>query len=271
MLAQDNANFFWDDATNNLSIGGSYYIGALPAFYVVPNVSGNNWFAGQAGNTGVTGANNQASGYLSLSSVTSGARNTALGALSMMSLTTGTQNFACGYSALQFNVSGSNNTAIGYGALQNTTQGDNVAVGFRALLSSSAGGNTAIGAGTAPLMTGGTDNVVIGRVAATNWVGSCTSNIWIGGYYGLPSHSYNNTIALTLGIPATEIIGMDFNLTLAQRFSFMNRTFPNGLHVYNTVDATLRRPITSAASSTGTQPPMFFASACRRVAVVRFA
>src|SRR5258707_4675150 len=79
VLAQDNANFFWDDTNFNLKIGGAYHINTKIAVYVVPNGSGDNWFEGDAGNTSVTGYSNFGTGPNALSALTSGVQNSAIG------------------------------------------------------------------------------------------------------------------------------------------------------------------------------------------------
>jgi hypothetical protein len=112
VLAQDNANFFWDAAAKDLHIGGAYYINTLKSVYVVPNGSGNNWFEGNSGNLGVTGYQNFGTGDAALLSVTSGYQNTAMGANALRLLTTGFGNVGIGTSAL-FSVStGSNNLPL---------------------------------------------------------------------------------------------------------------------------------------------------------------
>src|SRR5258705_10071289 len=92
-FAQDNANLFWNASLKDLHIGGAYYVGASRALYLVPNVTENNWFEGNAGNQTVTGYGNFGTGDNALSSLTTGFDNTAVGTNALKDLTTGSSNF----------------------------------------------------------------------------------------------------------------------------------------------------------------------------------
>src|SRR6516164_2795512 len=79
-LAQDNANFLWDDTNKALKLGSSgtqavVYLNTLPALYQLPNASGANWFEGNAGNTTLTGYLNFGTGDGCLRATTTGYQN----------------------------------------------------------------------------------------------------------------------------------------------------------------------------------------------------
>jgi hypothetical protein len=116
-LAEDNTNFYYDNATDDLHIGGAYYIDSAKAVYTVPHAFTDNWFMSGAGNATLTGQGNIGIGEEALRDVTTGTFNMALGATALQKLTTGSQNTAIGASAGQFFVTSSGNTAIGANAI----------------------------------------------------------------------------------------------------------------------------------------------------------
>jgi hypothetical protein len=98
-----------------------------------------NAFLGFAGNTGVTGTYNTASGYAALQSITTGAENTAIGYAALQGNTAAAANTAVGYGVLQLN-SGTFNTAIGVQAMySNSTGYQDTAIGVAALLANTTG------------------------------------------------------------------------------------------------------------------------------------
>ena len=112
-VLDDDSTFTWNDTLKDLAIGGAYYVNAARALYVVPHVSGNNWFEGSAGNSTLSGYGNFGTGDLALSLVTSGYNNVAVGYRSMQKATSASETFAMGSLALQENVSDIYNLAIG--------------------------------------------------------------------------------------------------------------------------------------------------------------
>jgi len=93
--------------------GNSYQIGSN--LFAFGSHTNGNAFLGFAGNTGMTGNSNTASGWQALFSNTTGSQNTASGSSALFFNTTGGQNTASGSSAL-YNNTGSNNSGFGYEA-----------------------------------------------------------------------------------------------------------------------------------------------------------
>jgi hypothetical protein len=197
VLAQDNANFFWDDTNFFLKLGhsgtttASIYLNNVPAIYEVLNVSGNNWFEGNAGNATLTGNSNFGTGDQTLGSLTTGINNTAIGDGVMTFLTTGNSNFAFGTFALRNTTAGSGNVAIGPNTMQSSLNvSNNIAIGSGSVMTSlgnvaSCTDNIAIGSGTFNALTGGSSgtsgNIAIGSRAGANWVNASNlGNILIG-------------------------------------------------------------------------------------------
>ncbi len=213
-LAQDNAEFFWDDTSFILKIAGEldfqsasalfkvsgtdrldyavttagrwtafgdialdssnhrYFIGSAVAITVVPNVSGNNWFEGAAGNTSLTGYGNFGTGDLALSSITTGFLNVAVGRNAMQNSLDAFENIALGTQSLHFTQSDSSNIAIGFNALETLGNGgagggnnvQNVSVGFGAL------GNVSIAFGNVVIGANGLSNIAAPTTAIQNVV-----------------------------------------------------------------------------------------------------
>ncbi len=263
-LAQNNT-FTWDNTLKDLAIGGAYYVNAARALYVVPHVTENNWFEGNAGNQTVTGYGNFGTGDLSLSSVTTGYDNAAIGTRAMRKVTTGANNFAFGSYALSETVTDVNNLAIGYGAMQILGQAgaggggnfNNIAVGYGALgglmegynnvvmgwegvgsITGSTVGiaNTIVGAFAGRhLGSGGgatvRENVLIGANSALNLTGG-DRNTWIGGYAG-PSAVVNSSIVLADGNGSAML---DYGLTMPYAIwsiGCVAGAYQMGLHIYN--------------------------------------
>ena len=265
-ILDDDSTFTWNDTLKDLAIGGAYYVNAARALYVVPNVSGNNWFEGSAGNQTVTGYNNFGTGDNSLKSITTGYENVSLGSNALTSLTDGYGSFALGSSALRRNVSDFYNIAIGQNALYrigesgtnspnnifNVAIGNNsmydlvvasqnVAIGANSLgiLSpATATSNTVVGHNAGANLGSGSSgsvgwNTMIGQGAGQNVVGASSGNTWIGGWYG-PSAAMNNVIVISGG-GGSPVGMMDFHLTAQYVWSFnqASNTVPAKLHVYN--------------------------------------
>jgi hypothetical protein len=258
-LAQDNANFYWDDVNYDLKLGHTgasvitgLYLNNIAAIYKVPNASGNNWFEGGAGNTTLTGYSNFGTGDLSLSSVTSGYQNVALGATALQRTEQDSGNIAIGTRSL-FNLgytgagagANTNNIGIGYNALGNTQRAtSNIVIGPSAMSSTvgnvsynvvigiNAGGNLGSGGSAA------TTNVLIGAGAGSSILDASSYNTWIGAFPGpganisrtcVFSDGYNLNCLMDYGLssaPAVWSLGYNFGLSV-----------PAGLHLYKTQDS----------------------------------
>jgi len=201
VLAQDNANIFWDDTNNRLGIGtttpnnaiqvaglinfndatfstsigrdagislnttGNLYNTAVGMEALFTTVSGvQNVAIGFGALRANTNSNNTAVGYNALRANTSGNNSVAVGAEALLNNTTGLQNTAVGYRAMQLNISGTNNAAFGDRSLQNNTSGgNNAALGLFALQGNTTGGNnTAVGLQAGVDNTTGSNNTYIG-------------------------------------------------------------------------------------------------------------
>jgi trimeric autotransporter adhesin len=134
------------------------------------------------GGTGGTlsGTQNTAIGYYSLSANTSGYNNISVGSYALTTNTSGYQNVAIGVSALTVNngqanvaigsyslvanTSGPNNSAVGYQSLgANTTGQQSAALGYQALLGNTTGSNNvAVGYHTLTVNTTGSNNMALG-------------------------------------------------------------------------------------------------------------
>ena len=219
VLAQDNANFFWDAAGLDLkigSIGGApavYYTNGFPGLFMIPHGSGNNWFEGNAGNFTLAGYGNFGTGDAVLANLTTGSSNVAIGGFSSAAygsgitanaMTSGSNNFAIGAGALASCTSGFNNFAVGNAALSLLGTGNsnfavgnnaglrlnndvqNTAIGGEALrfasslFGSACNGNIAIGPFSLSSMQQGSFNVCIGPSIAPNVVTSVGNDILIG-------------------------------------------------------------------------------------------
>lgn len=159
VLAQDNANLFWDDTNNRLGIGGTpttYRLevaGSDASFNAVrvgkgPSSGLGNFVLGNSGTfgAGTTANNSIAIGASALANFTDGIRNVAIGSQALRANVNGSTNTAVGYFALDA-CTGSSNTAIGNGAGQNVTTGSSL---------------TLIGAGAAPSLVTASQEATIG-------------------------------------------------------------------------------------------------------------
>lgn len=207
ILAQDNANFFWDDTNFNLSIDGSgtgqgiLKIGGQNAIYRVPNASGDNWFEAGAGNLTLTGNSNFGTGTSCLTNLTTGLLNTAIGANALQSLTTGQQNLALGSQALQTVTSGNSNVAIGTAALNSLTTGNNnFAIGTFALIDLLNGsGNTAIGVQALSRLSTTSNNVAVGGGGLLHALGSGNTGVGTNILTNIATGNNNTAVGLNTG------------------------------------------------------------------------
>ncbi|MFA6325034.1 MAG: tail fiber domain-containing protein, partial [Candidatus Paceibacterota bacterium] len=129
----------------NISSGSAYMYNGINV--ISANISNDNYFFGNSGNSTMTGLGNLAIGRSALNLNETGDCNVSIGLGVLNFNTTGSNNTASGFTSLNFNTTGSNNTANGYSALgSNTTGSNNTAIGFSTLSSNTTGSNnTAIG------------------------------------------------------------------------------------------------------------------------------
>jgi hypothetical protein len=109
----------------------------------------------------VSGLNNIAVGFKTLSSITGASNNVAVGYNAMSARTGGNNNTAVGENALTAGSSASN-TAIGAGAMGTATADTSTALGHDALKISAGSGNMALGYLSGHLLDLGSYNVIIG-------------------------------------------------------------------------------------------------------------
>jgi hypothetical protein len=156
------ANFNIQSGNPNATVG--YYVQSLAGLYVVPNINGDNWFEGEAGNFSLTGYSNFGTGNVALVNLTSGQFNTAVGPACLHGLSTGNRNIGLGAGAGFFS-NGDDNLAIGYNCLNNCTVGtNNITFGTNAGIGIiDGGGNIFIGTSTGNTIIHGSNNIVIGN------------------------------------------------------------------------------------------------------------
>ena len=196
-IAQDNANFFWDDTNNRLGIGTTtpsstlQVNGAATATSLVVNTSGQSstittfYGAGSDGNNIFIGGGGLGSGTGGGSNLL-GSYNTSLGGNALLNNTTGSTNTAVGYQSLLSNSSGIENTAVGYQSLSTNTIGSfNTALGLQSLRDNSIGSrNAAFGEQSLLSNLSGSNNTALGYRAGyglgTNFNLTGNNNIFIG-------------------------------------------------------------------------------------------
>jgi hypothetical protein len=191
VLAQKNANFFWDNTNNRLGIGttapatglqvngqitiNTTGIAGQSAFISTnkPAISnGNNIFIGNGGSALTAAGSTQAAnltgvGFQCLQNNTTGESATAVGFQSMTSNTTGNNNSAFGVGAMYSNTTGQQNTALGFNTLNANISGNyNVAIGNEALKGGTANSeNVMIGWRNGYVTTTGAYNTGVGSNA----------------------------------------------------------------------------------------------------------
>lgn len=197
------------DVNGTIKLDGNHPVG-----------SGNVAFGDQALDDGsLSGGNNTAIGYLSMSANTTGNNNVAMGAASLDANISGAGNVAIGVSALgantasyntsvglnssEHNTTGSFNDAFGWSALNlNTTGGSNVALGNRALAANTtASNNTAVGVVALTANTTGAQNTAVGALALD--ANTTASNNTAIGYSSL---SANGTGASNVAIGVNALL-----------------------------------------------------------------
>lgn len=217
-LAEDSANFYFNDSTdtlyidnvnmaNNLeivttsssSIGVVTKDGTRFLHTYKPAGTNDNLFLGKG------------SGNFTLSATSNFNANTGIGENTLANLSTGYFNTALGTAALRYTTSGNNNTAVGLQAGNRITTGTyNVAIGRDALYGasnpSSASGSYNVAVGYAPLysLSTGANNVAVGYQAGLNST-TAGNNVFIGFEAGhdITTESGNIFIGYQAGADAT--------------------------------------------------------------------
>ena len=204
VMAQNNANFFWDDANNRLGLGialpleqlhmtGNIRLPATTLTVGQIRMGAIRWIDSFGAGNVFIGANSGVAGNLTLT----GTYNIGIGDSALIGLTTGGFNVAIGMQALTAQTTSSNNVAIGYQAgfavttgiqltLVGTSAGDAIttgsysdAFGHNALAVMTTGQfNVAIGRSSLAVVTTGQSNVGLGPVA--NSATTSSRNIAIG-------------------------------------------------------------------------------------------
>lgn len=171
----------------------------------------------------LTGNNNAAFGYKTLSLNATGVYNSAFGAYALFNNTTGYSNVAIGAGALYKNKASNNQVAIGDSALYNSTSGYfNTAIGSKALYTTTSGThNVAIGLRVLSSNTTGIQNTASGTFAlTTNTTGSYNS---AHGYQALYLNETGNNNTAT-GFQALYFNKASFNTATGYRALYTNST-----------------------------------------------
>lgn len=232
-LGQDNANFFFDDTANSLTLGG-----AAVASVKLMVRTGADATKGLVvrGNSATQSANileAQDSGGVARflvdsvgrpSAPTTGARSERFGALSLPYASTGIENVAVGYEAMNANTSGEANVALGYRALfKNTTGLVNLAMGSLAMEENTSGtSNTAIGAWAFRKNTTASEGTAIGQ--ACFWQNTTgTGNVGIGYAAGYSNTTGSGNLCIGSYSFFTSVTGGSFNIAVGG-FSMFSST-----------------------------------------------
>jgi hypothetical protein len=278
VLAQNNANFFWDNTNFRLGIGtatptrklevvgSDALINTLSLGRGLGNIQSNAAFGFQALNENTSGDGNVAIGYIALKSNTSAYANTAIGSSALTSTTTGHSNTAIGTAALLLCTS-NDNVAIGVSAAAAITSATNiVAIGKGAFQTGIAGNNIMIGtnAGKTLSNASATNNILIGHglgdysstmsgctaiglnAILTNTTG--TNNIGIGNDAGRTTTTGSNNIFIGVGI--NPVLGSESNRTFIGNSSTVSTWLGGNLLLGSTTDSGERIQINGTAKIT---------------------
>ena len=160
--------------------------------------SGTNFLFRSDFSTKVTGQNNTAYGYNTLSKTTSGSSNVAIGTNSLSKNTTGNNNLAIGLNSLKDNTTGSKNTAIGTEALYKNVDGENItAIGYKSLYNNTASNITAVGYQSLMSNTSGIENTALGYSAlASNTSGNYNVAVGSGALQSNTIAEWNTAVGL---------------------------------------------------------------------------
>jgi hypothetical protein len=197
-LAQDNANFFWNNSTKRLSLGTASASRQLTTTQDI-SVNGNDIGLG-----GANQPNNARFGNAALNNNTTGVGNLAIGAYTLLNNTTGYYNTGLGNQALFTNISGHTNTAIGQNTLYYNTGNQNTGIGTQSLFSNVGGNqNTAVSPFALYSNVSGSGNIAIGYGAGYSETGSnrlyiensTSSSPLIGGHFDNRRVGINTSIS----------------------------------------------------------------------------
>jgi hypothetical protein len=165
---------------------------------MVSNNASNNWQGSQnctfvgtsTGTLTGSGTGNVAVGNGALNSLTTASNCVGVGLNACGGVTTGIDNVAVGANALTTLSTSVRCVAIGFDALQNCNGTSNVGIGYHSgQLITTGTNNLCIGTLSLNALLTGTNNVGIGASAATNYTGSESNNIVIGGVAGTAGES----------------------------------------------------------------------------------
>lgn len=231
-IAQDNANFFWDDTANVLEVNN---VDSLLGYQMegvtilTTHATSNSLAVGR--NAGVSLASD-------------GNRNTLVGSFNGRYLTTGDFNTAIGYLSLSGNstdmVTGNGNTALGYNVLSGMTSGTfNVGVGYNAATAITTGNyNFAMGPEALNAITTTSQNIGVGRRAGYTATG--TSNIFFGYLAGDNQTSGDNNLILGSNIDSPDATGS--NLLNIKNIIFGTGTTGTGTTIAGNIGIGLASP-----------------------------
>jgi hypothetical protein len=261
-VVSGDANLVWDYTNKFMGIGlsnpgfsldvnGIIGVKNISGIYVVPNGSGNNFFEGNAGNTGVSGANNYGTGDGALANLTIGGSNLAIGANAMRAAVDASQNVAIGSGCLGNSISDSFNVAIGAGAGAVNGAG---AAGFNVFIGSAAGQGVTLGSA----------NVLIGFSAGTITTGS--QNIIIGFECDVPSFSSNGQISIGNMIYGTGCTAFGSTISsgwigIGVRAAYTTEVFGVNGTICTNAAAFMMRTATSYTDGAGTGSGVTFTNA----------
>ena len=190
---------------------GLYNIGiGLTALNGVLTGIGNIAIGFQSQQNGTSASHNVSIGNFALSSITTGAENVGICLNALQNNTTGNLNVAIGRNAISSAATSTGNFGLGYFSLSSMTTGDNnMGIGTSAGRYTGTGNNTSssnsifIGAETKPLVSGQTNQVVIGHGA----VGNGSNTVTIGNTSTIGT--YLSSLRITTNTTAGRGIGVE--------------------------------------------------------------
>ena len=220
VLAQNNANFFWDNTNFRLGIGTTtpsekiHIVGNLlisngsqtTTFSNKKGASNNglNIWIGNGGvntsGTGAEGSDNISMGRDALLNLSTGFKSIAIGNQALQNLTNAGNNIAIGYQTLLRITSGSSNVSIGGSSGSNiTTAEDNTILGHSAMTNSNSNGNVAIGK-FALNSTNGDFNTAVGYLSLFVSTGASNTSVGTSSLRYNSSGSNNTAIGVNAGV-----------------------------------------------------------------------
>ncbi len=236
VLSNGNVGIGTTSPASSLDVNGTISVNGLNAFSLPPDsctpagssiAIGNNALKNQTTGTcgtgsyniaigtyamgsgsPLTGSNNLAIGFKSLTNVNSGGNNACVGNGSCTVLSTANNTTALGLNTAYRVTTGSQNTALGASALQNvTTTNYNTAVGWNSLINTTGSRNTALGASSGSTNVSGSDNILVGNGVGSATLQSGSSNILIGNSVDTPLAATSNYLNIGNVIFATGMNG----------------------------------------------------------------